>query len=166
MHQIVVQYAVPKKIPGSVLLKRWAIAALGKKKKPTEITVRIVGVKEMTELNSTYRHKQGPTNVLAFPFEMPDGIKCDETILGDIVICSAVVNREAKEQEKSPRAHWAHMVVHGTLHLLGYDHVEENDAVLMEKKEILILKKLGFPNPYKLSKKVPQDGRESRSQRK
>lgn len=143
MHQIVIQYAVPQKTPGSVLLKRWATAALPKKfRNPVEVTIRIVSRKEMTKLNEGYRQKKGPTNVLSFPLEYP--------MLGDIIICADVVNREAKEQNKTPRAHFAHMVVHGTLHLLGYDHVKDDEAVKMEKLEIKILKSLGFPNPYKV----------------
>jgi probable rRNA maturation factor len=148
-HHIVIQYAIPKKIPGVVLLKRWATAALKKCKSRAELTIRIVDVKEMTELNTTYRHKKGPTNVLAFPFEMP--------ILGDIVICAEVVNREAQEQNKIAKAHWAHMVVHGTLHLLGFDHVNEKDADLMEAEEIKILQTLGFPDPYQLSSQKALD---------
>ena len=100
----------------------------------------------MTELNSQYRHKAYPTNVLSFPFDMPD---IEETpFLGDIVICASVVNEEAIEQNKLPEAHWAHMVVHGTLHLLGYDHETEADANIMEPEETHILHRLGFANPY------------------
>jgi probable rRNA maturation factor len=165
MHHIVIQYAVPKKTPGSVLLKRWANATLGKKN-PAEVTIRIVNTDEMTDLNTTYRNKKGPTNVLAFPFDMPKELNDDITILGDVVICSDVVEREAKEQDKTSKAHWAHMIVHGILHLLGHDHVIEKDAIIMETKETRILKTLGFPNPYKLSKKVTHHGRETRRRRK
>lgn len=156
MHQIVVQYGVPKKIPGIALLKRWANAAIAKNIPAAEVTIRIVNTREMTKLNTTYRRKQGPTNVLAFPFEMPDMLEDDIMTLGDIVICSSVVNREAKEQNKTAKAHWAHMVVHGILHLQGYDHVKEKEAVAMEKKEIQILDTLGFPNPYKIIEKANQ----------
>lgn len=150
MHHIVIQYAVPKKIPGSVLLKRWANAALGKKK-PAEVTIRIVDVAEMTNLNTTYRKKKGPTNVLAFPFDtLETHDKNHHRILGDIVICAEIVEHEALEQNKKSRAHWAHMVVHGILHLQGHDHIIEKDAIIMEAKETRILKALGFPNPYKL----------------
>lgn len=155
MHNIDIQYAVPKKIPGVVLLKRWATAAINKKIRSAEVTIRLVELDEMIELNTTYRHKTGPTNVLAFPFDMPDAIKSKSKIvtLGDIVICSDVVNREATEQNKPARAHWAHMVVHGLLHLQGYDHVKEKEADIMEAKEIRILKSLGFPNPYHIVEK-------------
>lgn len=141
MHEIITQYAILKKSPSAVLLKRWANAALPKKSS-LELTIRIVTKKEMTKLNETFRLKKGPTNVLSFPFEKP--------YLGDIVICSEVVKKEARDQNKSLTAHFAHMVIHGTLHLLGYDHVKEKDAVKMEKLEIKILKNLGFPNPYKV----------------
>lgn len=145
MHHISVQYAVSKKTPGIILLRRWANAALSvlKNKKIKELTIRIVGNKEMTKLNFTYRGKKKPTNVLAFPYD-------DDMLLGDIVICNAVVKREAHEQHKLEKAHWAHMVIHGTLHLLGYDHIKEKDAKRMESTEIRILTSLGFPNPYQL----------------
>jgi probable rRNA maturation factor len=164
MHQITVQYAVPKKIPGTALLKRWANAALAtrKKKNSCELTIRIVDVDEMTELNSRYRNKKGSTNVLSFPFEMEFDIPSLDTshILGDIIVCTDVVNREAKEQNKSQRAHWAHMIIHGTLHLLGYDHVKEKDAVIMETLETNILKTLGFSDPYQISaEKAQKNGR-------
>ncbi len=150
MHHIVIQHAVPRKIPGAASLKRWANAALQHKIPAAEITIRVVNTREMTKLNSTYRKKTGPTNVLAFPFEMPDMLEDNRVILGDIVICSAVVNKEAKEQKKDPKAHWAHMVIHGTLHLLGYDHVKLKDAKVMEAEEIRILQTLKIANPYQL----------------
>ena len=108
-----------------------------------KLTKRLVPT---TNFNQTYRNKSGPTNVLSFPCELPEGVPNDW--LGDLVICSAVVEREALEQGKSPAAHWAHMVVHGLLHLQGYDHVEESEAEVMEAKEIAILERLGYPNPY------------------
>lgn len=150
-HRIVIQYAVPKRIPGPILLKRWAEAALlqtNKKKQQYEVTIRVVDNDEMRTLNSTYRKKSGSTNVLAFPFDTLDFLNNKIQILGDIVICSDVVNREALEQNKTAKSHWAHMVVHGCLHLLGYDHVKETDAVKMEAKEVNILNSLGFANPY------------------
>jgi len=108
--------------------------------------VRIVDEPEMRELNARYRHKDYPTNVLSFPAELPPGV--DVPLLGDIVICAPVVNREATEQHKAPRAHWAHMLVHGTLHLLGHDHERERDAAVMEALERRILAGLKFPDPY------------------
>lgn len=111
-----------------------------------ELTVRVVGEDESHELNSQYRNKQGATNVLSFPFEAPAQIECD--LLGDLVICQPVVKREAIEQDKTLQSHWAHMIVHGTLHLLGFDHIEVDDAEIMEQIEITVLDKCGFDNPY------------------
>ena len=145
-YQIAVQRAsTVASIPKNKELKQWAIAALSAKIDEAEVTIRIVDVSEMTELNTRYRHKQGPTNVLSFPFDIPP-------LLGDIIICAEVVQREANEQHKSLEAHWAHMVVHGVLHLLGYDHEIENDALKMEAEEIIILSGLNFPNPYQIAK--------------
>ncbi len=100
----------------------------------------------MTDLNGRYRDKPQPTNVLSFPSELPDELALP--LLGDIVICAPVVNREAEQQGKSPAAHWAHMAVHGTLHLLGYDHIENEDAQRMESLETRILARMGLPCPY------------------
>lgn len=113
---------------------------------PTEITVRVVDATESRTLNNTYRGKDYATNVLSFPFEQPEDIEL--ALLGDLVICAPVVARESQEQRKPPQAHWAHMVVHGTLHLLGFDHIDEDEAVEMEALEVQILGKLGFADPY------------------
>ncbi len=128
---------------------RWAEAAYLGDDGAAEMTVRIVDEAESAELNQTYRHKAGPTNVLSFPFETPPGI--DLPLLGDLVICAPVVEREANEQHKPTQAHWAHMVVHGSLHLQGYDHIESHQAEHMEALEIDILARLGFSNPYELT---------------
>ena len=112
----------------------------------TELTIRFVNEKESAELNEQYRHKKGSTNILSFPFEKPDEIEL--ALLGDLVICSDVVKQQAKEQGKKELAHWAHMVVHGTLHLLGYDHLTYAEAEEMENKEIKILSQLGYTDPY------------------
>ena len=125
---------------------RWASAAFLGDDQDTEMTVRIVDEDESAQLNRSYRHKTGPTNVLSFPFENPPGVSLP--LLGDVVICAPVVEREADEQHKPPQAHWAHMVVHGTLHLQGYDHIDAEDAEQMENLEIDILEQLGFSNPY------------------
>ncbi|GAC17221.1 probable rRNA maturation factor [Paraglaciecola arctica BSs20135] len=121
-----------------------------------EITVRVVDVTEIHQLNLQYRGKDKPTNVLSFPFEMPelnlpDGAQLDDsmsTFLGDIVICAQVVTQESQQQNKLLNHHWAHMIIHGTLHLLGYDHIEEQDAQEMEGIEIAILQKLAIDDPY------------------
>ena len=131
-------------VPAEDRLLEWAEAAA--KQDGAEVAIRIVDEAESAELNATYRHNAGPTNVLSFPFEVPEGVPNE--LLGDLVICAPVVEREAREQGKAPEAHWAHMVVHGMLHLQGYDHIENSEAEAMEAEEIVILAKLGFPNPY------------------
>ncbi|MGM0766943.1 MAG: rRNA maturation RNase YbeY [Pseudomonadota bacterium] len=132
-------------IPAESALEYWARAAwLGDS--PSEVTIRIVGGDESAELNFQYRGKSGPTNVLSFPFEAPAGITVP--LAGDLVICSPVVEKEAKDQKKSLEAHWAHMVVHGMLHLQGYDHIDDHDAEVMEALEVRLLEQLGYGNPY------------------
>jgi probable rRNA maturation factor len=135
-----VQRAVAaRSVPATAQLRRWAMAALGRR--ADEVTLRIVGPAESRALNRRYRKKDKPTNVLSFPYDDPG-------LLGDIVICAAVVNREAREQGKRREAHWAHMVVHGVLHLLGFDHIRPADAKVMERRERAILARLSFPDPY------------------
>lgn len=154
MYQIVMQCLVPSDtMPAVTQLKRWAKAALAHKLPAAEITLRIVEPAEIMELNSRYRHKEYATNVLSFPFDAAEQAGMDLPLLGDIVICAEVVNREAEEQHKTRAAHWAHMVVHGTLHLLGYDHEKEAEAEIMEQEETLILQQLGFANPYQVTEK-------------
>ncbi|MDH5601932.1 MAG: rRNA maturation RNase YbeY [Gammaproteobacteria bacterium] len=113
----------------------------------TELTVRFVSKEESADLNEQYRNKKGATNVLSFTFDAPDEVEIN--LLGDLVICSDVVKQQAKEQNKQELAHWAHMIVHGTLHLLGYDHLNDAEANEMELKEIIILSQLGYPDPYR-----------------
>ncbi|MGS2721605.1 rRNA maturation RNase YbeY [Paraglaciecola aestuariivivens] len=120
-----------------------------------ELTVRIVEEDEIQQLNQQYRGKDSPTNVLSFPFEapsfFPEQSNLDENLndfLGDIVICAPVVEKEAQAQHKQLNHHWAHMLIHGTLHLLGYDHIEEQDAQVMENIEIAVLKELAIDDPY------------------
>lgn len=149
MFDIVIQRATKVTlIPSSIKLKQWAKAALKNKIKSAELTIRIVDKDEMIELNSLYRNKAYPTNVLSFPFDNPEELEDEMQILGDIAICAEVVKEEAKQQKKKEEAHWAHLVIHGTLHLLGYDHEKETDASKMEAEEIKILHSLGFSNPY------------------
>lgn len=144
---IQVELAMPG-LPGAADLRRWAMAALkeARRQGPAELVLRLVNEAEITSLNETYRHKQGPTNVLAFPFTPPAGV--DSPLLGDVVICAPVAVREAVTQHKTPAAHWAHLVIHGVLHLLGYDHHSDVQAAAMEALEIRILAGLGFPDPY------------------
>lgn len=116
-----------------------------------EFTIRIVDSEEMQDLNREYRGKDKPTNVLSFPFDNEfefEEMGLEYEILGDIIICTDVVNCEAKEQNKTASFHWAHMVTHGILHLLGYDHIEDKEALEMEGIEVEILASMGFPNPY------------------
>ena len=133
-------------LPTEEQIVQWATAAVQPEGDEIEMTVRIVDEAESHELNLTYRGKDRPTNVLSFPFECPDQVELP--LLGDLVICRQVVEREAAEQEKPLMAHWAHMVVHGSLHLLGYDHIEDNEAEEMESLETQIMKGLGFDDPY------------------
>jgi probable rRNA maturation factor len=136
-----------KLLPSRANLGKWIRAACtGVRRRSVAVTVRIVGKRESATLNSRYRSKKGPTNVLSFPFEAPPGMRSD--LLGDVVICADVVRSEARDQGKVERAHWAHMVVHGIMHLRGYDHQNPKDAAVMESKEIRILRQLGFSNPY------------------
>ncbi|MGR8978923.1 MAG: rRNA maturation RNase YbeY [Gammaproteobacteria bacterium] len=138
--------------PDRKQMRSWADAALEETGQSYDCVIRIVGERESADLNQQYRHKSGPTNILSFPFEMPDGIDPSELpstrMLGDLVICAPVVEREALEQHKKPEHHWAHIVIHGILHLLGYDHLDEKEAESMENKEITILKKFHISNPY------------------
>ena len=140
-------------LPTATQIEHWVQAALSVARhdaEETELTIRIVSEAESAELNQAYRHKQGPTNVLSFPFEQIPEIPLP--LLGDLVICAPVVAREAEEQGKPLEAHWAHMVVHGSLHLLGYDHIEEAEAEAMETLEIAIMSDLGYDNPYEDTK--------------
>ena len=132
-------------VPDAALVQQWAEkACLCDDQVVT--SVQIVSKDEMRELNNTWRSKNRPTNVLSFPMQSPDEI--DLKILGDLALCADVINTEAIQQHKPAQAHWAHMVVHGMLHLQGYDHINNDEAEEMERLEISILDKLGFNNPY------------------
>lgn len=144
--QVDIQNACTGPTPEEPEMRRWIAAALAGRCEVAEVSVRLVEEQEMAALNSEYRGKPGATNVLSFPAELPPGVECP--LLGDIVICPVVVDREAREQHKTPTQHWMHMLVHGSLHLLGFDHVEEADARCMESLESQILHDHGYPNPY------------------
>ena len=133
-------------LPTAQQIEQWATAAVQPQSDEVEMTGRIVDEAESHALNLNYRGKDRPTNVLSFPFECPDEVELP--LLGDLVICRQVVEREAQEQEKPLMAHWAHMVVHGSLHLLGYDHIEDDEAEEMESLETQIMTGLGFADPY------------------
>jgi probable rRNA maturation factor len=132
--------------PDPQSIERWVGAAIGNQRESTELSIRIVDADEGQILNEQFRGSTGATNVLSFPFEneSPEPLP----LIGDIVICAPVVLKEASEQNKTLNAHWAHMIIHGVLHLLGYDHQNENDANLMESLETEIMQGLGFPPPY------------------
>ena len=133
-------------LPSEAQFQQWVTTALRGTRDEAQLTIRIVDDEEGAELNETYRGKQGPTNVLSFPFEAPPGVEIP--LLGDIVICAPKVAREAAEQGKPLQAHWAHLTIHGTLHLLGYDHIEAEEAEQMEALETELLAALGYANPY------------------
>jgi probable rRNA maturation factor len=133
-------------LPHPSQFREWVGSTLDDQYDDAELTIRIVDEEEMTELNETYRKKHGATNVLSFPADVNP--EFDLQLLGDIVICAPVVQQEANDGDIDLLAHWAHMVVHGTLHLLGYDHVEKDEAEKMEEIEKQILTELGFPAPY------------------
>ena len=142
-------YAVPRTgLPASASFRRWVEAALhgAKRRKPAELAIRIVDTEEGRALNRDYRGKDYATNVLSFPAEWPPGVRLP--LIGDLAICAPVVAREAAEQGKSVRDHWAHLTVHGVLHLLGHDHIEDAEAEAMEALETRILAGLGIANPY------------------
>ena len=143
-----IQSATTDPVPSEDDIRGWITAALAGliQRDDTEISVRLVDTEEMTTLNETYRGVAGPTNVLSFPSDLPDELHLP--LLGDIVICAPVVRSEAAQQGKSPTAHWAHMAIHGTLHLLGYDHIAEGEAATMEALESAILARLDYPCPY------------------
>ena len=147
---LAVGYAVPRAgLPASASFRRWVAAALhgAKRRKPAELAIRIVDADEGRALNRDYRGKDYATNVLSFEAELPPDLKLP--LIGDMVICAPVVAREAAEQGKRERDHWAHLTVHGTLHLLGYDHLVEAEAVAMEALETRILARLGIADPYR-----------------
>lgn len=135
-----------QQLPTEAQLNAWLNAVVKRFQDSAEVTIRIVDNAESQQLNNDYRGKDKPTNVLSFPFEVPEGIELD--LLGDLIICKQVVEREAKEQQKPLTAHWAHMVIHGTLHLLGYDHIIDEEAEEMEGLETEIMLELEFEDPY------------------
>jgi len=136
-----------QEIPSIEQFQLWVDSSLTMVSKQNfELTIRLVNIDESQQLNKQYRQKDKPTNVLSFPFEVPEGIELN--LLGDLIICAQVVEQEATAQNKTLFDHWAHMVVHGCLHLLGYDHINDSDAQEMEALETKILAKLLINNPY------------------
>ncbi|WP_305856335.1 rRNA maturation RNase YbeY [Balneatrix alpica] len=135
-------------LPTQADFERWCEQVLAERLDEAELTIRLVEAEESQALNRDYRGKDKPTNVLSFPFEAPPGVEL--SLLGDLVICAEVVAAEATEQGKPLAHHWAHMVIHGLLHLLGYDHIDEQEAEQMEGLERAILAQLDIPDPYAL----------------
>ena len=134
-------------VPGSTALKRWATLALGRRARGRELSVLVVGPARSRSLNRRYRGHDSATNVLSFPAApLASGALA---FLGDLVICPQVLQREARAQRKTPRAHWMHMVIHGVLHLMGYDHEQPTQAHTMERREARLLRSLGVANPYR-----------------
>lgn len=148
VHKIAKSRAINIFVPEKIALKKWAEAGLLNLTNPVEVCLRIVNTPEIQRLNKTYRKKDMPTNVLSFSSELPNDIPQKNYYLGDVVLCADVIQEEAIEQNKTPEAHWAHMIIHGVLHLQGYDHIQEEDAITMETQETQLLETLGFTNPY------------------
>jgi probable rRNA maturation factor len=136
------------RVPEDGSFSSWVSYVLDHFNQNGSVVIRLVDTVESRSLNKQYRDKDYATNVLSFPFEAPEFVEQDH--LGDLVICVSVVNREAQQQNKITDAHWAHMVTHGLLHLLGYDHEEHAQAEVMESKEIDLLKQMGIDNPYEI----------------
>ena len=147
MLELDLQIATDANAPSEPNFRLWCELALRQRTADSEMTIRLVDEEEGRELNHTWRHKDYATNVLSFPAEVPDEF-LDIPLLGDLVICVAVVEREAAEQGKELKAHWAHLVIHGCLHLLGYDHIDDEEAEEMEALERELLAELGYPDPY------------------
>ena len=142
-----VEYALPRAgLPASVSFRKWVAAALAGRIREADLAIRVVGTKEGRALNRHYRGKDYATNVLSFPAELPEGVRLP--LLGDIVLCAPVIAREAREQRKPLAAHYAHLTVHGALHLLGWDHEDAREAEAMEQLEREILAELGIGDPY------------------
>ena len=140
-------------LPEESQFQKWLDVVIPQFQAESEVTIRLVDTEESNELKLTYRGMDKPTNVLSFPFEAPPGIELP--LLGDLIICRQVVEREATEQGKPLEAHWAHMVVHGSLHLLGYDNIEDEEAEEMESLETEIMLALGYEDPY-ISEKIAE----------
>lgn len=152
-HDVAVSYATARAgVPASSSFRRWVEAALADHARDSELSIRIVGEDEGRALNRDFRGKDYATNVLSFPAELPEGLpeRLRPPLLGDLVICAPVVAREAAQQGKAPTAHYAHLTVHGTLHLLGWDHEDDAEAEAMEARERGILAALQIEDPYRI----------------
>lgn len=152
MIKVDIQHATTSsELPENQQIRKWVKSALSAvNEKNRELTVRIVDEEECRQLNKQWCKRKGTTNVLSFPAGNVE--QYAPGLLGDIILCARVINREAKEQKKNRNSHWAHMIIHGTLHLLGYDHIKSDDAEKMELLEIRILESMGIKNPYSYKK--------------
>lgn len=148
-HHIDVQVACDDPLPVCEDdIRHWAEIALAHQTDAGELTIRLASPEEIRLLNNTYRKNDKPTNVLAFPANLPKEIQLDIPLLGDVIICPAVLEEESKQLNKPLSDHWAHIVIHGVLHLLGYDHIKDEDAQIMQPLEAALLAKLGIEDPY------------------
>ena len=134
-------------LPDDAELQLWVEKALIDYTRDAEVLIRIVDTQEITDLNEKYRHKQGPTNILSFPLEKPADVE-GLHLLGDLVVCAEVLQLEARNQGKALSDHWAHIIIHGVLHLIGFDHINDTEAHEMEAKEVYLLQQLKIDNPY------------------
>lgn len=152
MHHITIQRALSKRtyVPKNNLMRMWVKKTLNAHPRSIELTIRLVSINEMVMLNKRYRNKEGPTNILSFRMTQIKGLEYAVPLLGDMVLCPEIVNEQAKEQHKPLESHWAHLIIHGTLHLLGHDHQNQIDATHMESLEIQLMEQLNFNNPYYL----------------
>ena len=147
MNQLEIQIASNSTaLPENKDFQHWVDTVLSNPQEQHEVVIRIVDEKESAALNQQYRHKNGATNILSFPFEAPEHI--NSPLLGDLVICAPILEQQAIQQQKKLQHHWAHIVIHGLLHLCGYDHIDDTEAEEMEAKEIALLKQLNINNPY------------------
>ena len=154
-YYIDIQHACESAIPiADDMLSNWAQLALKPYRKSAELTLRFVDADEITHLNHQYRKKNKATNVLAFPATYSQEVELEYPLLGDVIICPSVLEAESKTLNKPLTNHWAHIIIHGVLHLLGYDHIKEEDATVMQTIEIQLLAELGFDNPYDSQQEV------------
>ena len=148
-YHIDIQVATNESLPlNENELTQLASLALRDHQKDAELTLRLVDAEEMIYLNNTYRKQNKTTNVLAFPSSLPEGIELDCPLLGDVIICPQVLAEECLQFNKSLKEHWSLILIHGVLHLLGYDHIKEEDASIMQNLEVKLLAEIGYDNPY------------------
>jgi probable rRNA maturation factor len=146
MKPVLLNNATEKKCPSIEQFNTWVNTVIDHRGSFFQVSIEIVDKATSQQLNKDYRHKDKPTNVLSFPLDLPEYV--EEDLIGDLAICRDVLIEEAEQQNKNVDDHWAHLVMHGTLHLLGYDHIEDKEAEKMESLEIILLKKLEINNPY------------------